>query len=122
MKIFTGIDIVENRRIEKAINKLGDRFLNRIYTKRELDYCFSQKEKIPCLSARFACKEAVIKAFFQAFQKVLYFKNIEVLGKRGYPATILLHIDENPSKPYKINISIAHEKNCSVAVAVLTLG
>lgn len=121
MEIFTGIDIVENKRIERAINKLGNKFLNRIYTERELDYCFSQKEKIPCLSARFACKEAVIKAFFQAFKKVLYFKNIEVLGKRGYPATILLHIDENPLKPYDISISIAHEKNYSVAVAILTL-
>ena len=119
MEIYTGIDIVENERIRKVYEKYGNRFLKKIFTENELDYCFSQKEVIPCLSARFACKEAVIKAFYQAFNQILHFKQIEVLGKRGKPATIFLHLEKELSKPYKINISIAHEKKFSTAIAIV---
>ena len=121
MEIYTGIDIVENERIEKVYKKFGDRFLKKVFTDREINYCFSQKEVIPCLSARFACKEAVLKAFYQAFQEILPFKNIEILGNRGKPATVLLHLDKKISSPYKINISIAHEKKFSTAIAVIYL-
>jgi len=119
MQIFTGIDIVENCRIEKAINKIGDRFLNRIYTKRELEYCYEKKEYIQCLASRFACKEAVIKAYFQAFHQKLFFKQIEILGKSGLPAEILLHLENLPEKDFKISISLSHEKTYSVASAII---
>lgn len=121
MEIFTGIDIVENERIKKIYEKYNKKFLTKIYTERELEYCFNQKDVIPCLSARFACKEAVVKAFYQAFREILHFKEIEVLGERGKPATVLLHTDKKPSKPYKINVSIAHEKKFSTAVAIIYL-
>lgn len=115
-----GIDIVENARISKSIEKFGDRFLKRIYTEQEREYCFSQKNPIPCLAARWAVKEAVIKAFFQTFGIVLKFKQIEVLGEKGLPARVIILGKE--SKFLKENgkaivISLAHEKNYSVAVA-----
>ena len=121
MEIYTGIDIVENDRIKKVYDRYKDKFLKKIFTERELEYCFNQKETIPCLSARFACKEAVIKAFYQAFNQILHFKEIEVLGKTGKPATVLLHLNNKPSKPYKINVSIAHERKFSTAIAVIYL-
>ncbi|RUM57029.1 MAG: holo-[acyl-carrier-protein] synthase [Persephonella sp.] len=121
MEIYTGIDIVENGRIKKVYEKYRDRFLKKVFTENELNYCFSQKEVIPCLSARFACKEAVVKAYFQAFKQILHFKQIEVLGEKGKPATVLLHLEKEPSKPYKINISIAHEKKFSTAIAIIYL-
>jgi holo-[acyl-carrier protein] synthase len=121
LKIFVGTDIVENQRIEKAIDKFKDRFLKRIYTERELSYCFSQKNSIGCLSARFAAKEACIKAYYQAFKKVLHFSQIEVLGKQGLPAEILLHLKEPPEKPYNLIISLAHEQKFSVATVIIYL-
>lgn len=119
MQIFTGIDIVENSRIEKAVNKLGDRFLNRIYTEKELAYCLNKKSYIQCLASRFAGKEAVIKAFYQAFREKIFFKQIEILGKNGEPAEILLHLNKSPSNKFQISLSLSHENNYSVASAII---
>jgi holo-[acyl-carrier protein] synthase len=58
MKLETGIDLVEISRIGQAIQRLGPRFLNRIYTPDELAYCHG---RLPQLAARFAAKEAVGK-------------------------------------------------------------
>ena len=63
-------------------------FLKRVYTEEELRYCQSQKSFYECLSARWACKEAVLKAFYHAYGVVLKFSEIEVLGDRGKPARV----------------------------------
>ena len=57
-----GIDVVEVRRIEDAIVKLGDAFLDRLFTAREREYCGKQKRPALHYAARFAAKEAVSKA------------------------------------------------------------
>lgn len=63
MQIKTGIDIIEVNRIEKSINELGDKFLKRVYTDYEIEYCNSKKSmKYQHFAARFAAKEAVFKA------------------------------------------------------------
>jgi len=123
MFIYTGIDIVENKRIEEAIKKYGSRFLNRIFTKNEVKYCFSKAEYVSCFSARFAAKEAFIKAFYQAYKKYLPFRSIEIKGSAGNPAEILLHPPDREIEYFvnriKYTLSISHEKNYSVAVAVI---
>lgn len=121
MKIYVGTDIVENQRIEKAIQKFGDKFLKRIYTEREIKYCSSQKNSIGCYAARFAAKEACIKAYYQAFEKILHFNQIEIVGKRGKPAEILLHLRTHSLKPCNITLSLAHENKFSTAVVVIYL-
>ena len=60
--IFIGTDLVEVTRIRSAIQKTGDRFLNRIYTKTEQDYCQSKANPEIHYAGRFAAKEAVMKA------------------------------------------------------------
>ncbi len=63
MQIKTGIDIIEVKRIQEAIEKQGERFLERIYTEKEIAYCeHTQKMKYQHYAARFAAKEAVFKA------------------------------------------------------------
>lgn len=116
-----GVDIVKNSRIERAIARFGPKFLNRIYTQRELDYCFSQKKHIPCLAARWACKEAVLKAFFIEFKLLLRFKEIEVLGTRGYPAKVIINREDIKDilRKYEIIVSLSHEEEYSVAVALI---
>ena len=56
---FVGVDIIELDRIEKTINRWGERFYERIYTEAELELC---REKTNRLATRFAAKEAVMKA------------------------------------------------------------
>ncbi len=123
MEIYTGIDIVENIRIKKAVDSLGNRFLNRIFTAKEIEYCKKKKTYYECLAARFAAKEACIKAFYQAFSMKLFFSQIEILGKEGEPAEIFLHLNENQKKkikkPFKSTLSISHEKTFSTAVVII---
>ena len=57
-----GIDSVQVDRIKKASKRWGKSFLRRLFTDRELDYCFRHKNPYPSLAARFAAKEALIKA------------------------------------------------------------
>ena len=115
-----GIDLVENDRIRKSFEKFGDRFLKRIFTETEVEYCRSYRDFIPCLAARWAAKEAVIKAFFQTFGVVLSFKQIEVRGKKGLPAEVVIHGEEGgllERENLKIVISLTHERKFSAAVA-----
>ncbi len=118
---MVGIDIVRNDRIESALKRFGERFLRRVYTDKEIEYCNSHKSTVPCLSARWACKEAVLKAFYIEFGVLLKFKEIEVLGRTGYPARVVLH---NPNALEKLGgreiiVSISHERDHSVAVALI---
>jgi holo-[acyl-carrier protein] synthase len=116
-----GVDIVKNERIEKAIDRFGDRFLKRIYTERELDYCNSQKDRVPCLAVRWACKEAVLKAVYTEFGILLKFSEIEVLGNRGKPAQVVIHRDEVNEfmRGRELIVSLSHERDYSVAVACI---
>jgi holo-[acyl-carrier protein] synthase len=117
---MVGVDIVSNKRIEESLNRFGERFLRRIYTGREIDYCRSYKDFIPCLAARWAAKEAVIKAFFQVFGIVLKFKQIEIHGKKGCPAKVNLpveYLQMLEERNLYLLISLSHERDYSVAVA-----
>jgi holo-[acyl-carrier protein] synthase len=112
-----GVDIVSNERIRKAIEKFGERFLKRIYTPLELEYCKKQADWIACLSARWAGKEAVLKAVYQSKGAVLKFSEIEILGDFGKPAKVRLLREE--LKNLQVLVSLSHEREYSVAVAVI---
>jgi phosphopantetheine--protein transferase-like protein len=74
MVIGIGIDIIEIERIKKSIDTYGDSFLNKIYTKNELDYCLAKHNKYQHLAARFAAKEAIYKALLPAGKKMQHGK------------------------------------------------
>ncbi len=114
---MVGIDIVNNQRIKEAIERFGERFLRRIYTEEEIKYCMSQRAFYECLSARWACKEAVLKAFYQTYGVILKFSEIEVLGDRGRPAKV--RILRSGYENIRILVSLSHEREFSVAVAYL---
>ena len=63
MKVTCGTDIIEIERIKTSIENLGEKFLNRVFTKKEIEYCESKnKQKYQHYAARFAAKEAAFKA------------------------------------------------------------
>ena len=116
MTIFgTGIDIIEVERIEQAIKRWGDHFLNHVFTKTEIAY--AQKHKYPTqhFAARFAAKEAVLKAIGDNAHIV--WKDIKILNdKHGRPLCTL-----NAKKfKKKVVISISHTKTYAVASAFIT--
>ena len=70
MKIACGVDIIEISRIEKAIERQGEKFLNTVYTENEIQYCESHKiNKFQHYAARFAAKEALYKALSEIIPK-----------------------------------------------------
>ena len=121
MVIGIGIDIIEIERIQESVDKFGDRFLNKIFTPLELDYCLSKPNKYQHLAARFAAKEAVSKALTTGWSKEFSWQNIEIFNEpSGYPIVNLkggLNDFLTPDKELKISMS--HSRDYVTCVAII---
>jgi holo-[acyl-carrier protein] synthase len=85
-----GTDIVEVERIRKAVERHGERFLQRLYTEEELAYCRRHREPHPFLAARFAAKEAASKAFGTGLARGFGWKTFSVRhNEHGAPLAVL---------------------------------
>ena len=91
MIVGTGIDIAEVPRIREAIARHGQRFLNRIFTEGEIQYCESKANRVERYAARFAAKEAGMKAIGTGWNHGVRWRDIEVARKPGGRPTLLLH-------------------------------
>ena len=113
---FIGVDIVEIGRIAEAVSSRGDRFLNRVFTGKELE-CY--RDKMPSLAARFSAKEAVIKALSC---KSLKMADIEVLSAAGGKPIVTLHGKAkeraNELGIKSLDISLSHSREYAVAFVV----
>jgi len=86
MIIGHGIDLIDIRRVEKTINKFGNRFINRIFTKGEIIRSDNRNKRIESYAKRFAAKEACSKALGTGFRSGVYWRDIEVVNeKNGKP-------------------------------------
>lgn len=123
MILGIGTDIVEIERIRKAVGRWGDHFLNKIFTPHEIAYCMKRKDPYPCLSARFAAKEGVIKAVsaLDDLPGVLSFRDIEIYNEpSGRP--IVRIINPNFDKCLAdavLHLSLSHERGHALAFVVL---
>ena len=125
MKILgIGVDIVENRRIQKSIK--NPLFKKRIYSSKELKQSKTVHNKVGYFSKRFAAKEAFSKALGTGFRMNLNFKDIEVVNnKMGKPyyiknKKITKIIQKNfKIKNFKCFLSISDEKNYSTAFTII---
>ena len=122
MQILCGIDIIEVDRIQESIETLGETFLNKVYTKKEIEYCESKnKQKYQSYAARFAAKEAVFKALSKQLEGRynITWKNIEVLNdKNGRPYVNLINTSKEITQ---IDISLSHIKETAVANVVIVI-
>src|SRR6202158_3069059 len=91
MIVGTGIDIAEVPRIEASITRFGTRFLHRIFTEAEIRYCESKANRVERYAARFAAKEAAMKAIGTGWNHGVRWRDIEVARKPGGRPTLLLH-------------------------------
>lgn len=117
-----GVDIVSVRRMGEAIERGGSRFLNRVFTKREQAYCKKKRNKYENYAARFAAKEAVIKAK-KGGRGRFAFSQIEVTRDlRGAPVielTASAHRALGISKSARFELSMAHERDFAIAIVVM---
>lgn len=110
-----GVDITQVMRLRQAIEKWGNEFLDRVFTKDELENAKTRGSLYQHLAGRFAAKEAIFKALGN---KGLNWKDIEILNDReGRPYCVILN---NKGKNKEIHISISHVKNYATAFAVIT--
>ena len=113
---YPGVDIVDVDRIKSSIEKYQDKFLDKVFNKKEKDYCYSKSNPFIHFSGKFAAKEAVMKAVFCSKKlSSIGFKNISIINdKDGAP---LVYIDGSFEKG--INISISHTNDQAIAFAIL---
>ena len=116
--LFIGTDITEIDRIKKAIEHWGDRFLNRVYTERELSH---YRDKYPSLAARFAAKEAVFKALDMRAIGISW-QDIEILNEQGGKPYVTLYRNALKHSTRlgikRLNISIAHSQDNAIAFVI----
>jgi holo-[acyl-carrier protein] synthase len=91
MIVGTGIDIAEVPRIRKSIKRFGDRFLHRIYTAGEIRYCDSKANRVERYAARFAAKEAAMKALGTGWSHGVRWRDCEVVRLPGGRPSIAFH-------------------------------
>jgi len=123
MIVGTGIDIVEVFRIRDAINKWGVNFLTKVFTDREIKYSTSKRFAPQHFAARFAAKEAVIKAFGVARRFPINWTHIEVFNDTEGKPIISFRGDALKLKKQKkvdeVVVSMSHSKNYAVANVIL---
>jgi holo-[acyl-carrier protein] synthase len=113
-----GVDIIEISRIKEAIDLWGEHFLARIYTERELQL---YRNDLPSLAARFAAKEAVIKALAPQ-DNWLNLREIEILAEPGGPPQVHLYgrslLQAENHGVRRFLVSLSHCREYAVACAV----
>ena len=122
MILGLGSDIIENERIREVYKKHGERFLKRLYTEGEIEYALKHDDPVPYLAARFAVKEASIKALNLKDFAELKMRDFEVSGRIFGKKELVLH-----GKARKIademgvtncHLSISHTHLVSMAVVI----
>ncbi|HLM79919.1 MAG TPA: holo-ACP synthase [Terriglobales bacterium] len=91
MIVGTGVDIAEVPRIRQSIERFGDRFLRRIFTEGEISYCERRARRCESYAARFAAKEAAMKALGTGWSRGVRWRDIEVVRPKGQRPTIQFH-------------------------------
>ena len=121
-----GIDLVENDRIGKIIRKWGPKFLSRVFTGEEIDYCGRHAQASLHYGARFAVKESFLKAIGKGLGAGVKLAEIEVVNDPGGKPEIRL---SGGARAFveragirKIHLSITHTKNYASAAVVLEKG
>lgn len=111
-----GVDLEAISRFRKLSASRNKNFLNRIYTARELKYCFAHRNFAAYLAGRFVAKEAVFKALSALGVKSIHLKQIEIHNdKNGSP---LVSIVGKKHQPVQISLSISHCEDKAMAMAV----
>src|SRR6266700_5269524 len=85
-----GVDLVNIPRMRDVIDRWQDRFLQRVFTEQEIAYCRRRRDPIPHFAARFAAKEATLKALGTGLRMGVNWRELEVRRERGQAPTMVL--------------------------------
>jgi holo-[acyl-carrier protein] synthase len=117
-----GIDLVENARIRGSLERFGDRFLSRIYTEAEKEYCNKSASPAIHFAARFAAKEAAFKALGTGWSAGVKWKDIEVKRLPSGKPELHLHGEAlaiaTSQGATRFHVSLTHDQLISSAVVI----
>jgi holo-[acyl-carrier protein] synthase len=123
MILGVGIDLVEIPRLEKALERWGDRLIKRIFTHDEWRACASRTKLAECLAGRFAAKEAFFKALGTGLAQGMSWTDVEIV--RGEDSEPRIHTRGKAHELVRnrgmrrIWLSLSHQGEYSVAAVVL---
>ncbi len=123
MIIGIGTDLVEITRIANSVDRYGERFINRIFSPVEYEYCIKRRDVASCLAKRFAAKEAFVKALGTGMRDGIWFSDIIIANdSHGAPAISLRGVAAERTKslePVKIHLSLSDEGGFAQAFVIL---
>lgn len=126
MILGTGIDLAEVARIREAVDRYGRRFLERVFTAGEIAYVESKANRYERYAARFAAKEAGMKAIGTGWRRGVRWQDIEVRNRRSGRPELLLHgVAAEVARSLgveRIHLSLTHTESMAQAFVILEGG
>ena len=126
MIIGIGIDIIDNRRIEKIINQFGNKFKKRCFSKNEINYSENSFNSVNSYAKRYAAKEACAKALGTGLARGIFWKDIEIKNNLFGKPQIKLHGNAlsrlkilSKKEDCLIEVSLSDEKTYSIANVII---
>lgn len=123
MIIGTGVDLVEIERFRRVVDRLKERFVRRVFTEEERQFCYAHRDPVPHLAVRFAAKEAVFKALGTGWAKGVTWLDVEVRRERPGPPSIVLSGEARRLCAAKgadaVHLSLSHSEHWAIATALL---
>ncbi|MCP3977936.1 MAG: holo-ACP synthase [bacterium] len=123
MILGLGIDLLETARMQRAIERHGERFESRVFTEREREDCRERHDRAQALAARFAAKEACLKALGTGWSEGLAFRQVEVVRAANGRPTLELHgeaaLRARREGVRSLHVSLTHQPGTVAAVVIL---
>lgn len=118
-----GVDLARIPRLRRVVERWDDRFLRRVFTDREIDYCRRRRDPIPHFAARFAAKEATLKAIGTGLRMGVNWRELEVRRERGEAPTMVLsgrcRALAEAKGAHRVLLSLSHDGEYALAQAML---
>jgi len=119
-----GVDLVRIPRMRRVVERWQDRFLKRVFTAEEIAYCQGRRDPVPHLAARFAAKEAGLKALGIGLRFGVSWRELEVRRERGQAPVLVLSgksrsIGESLGGAHHLLLSLTHDGEYALAHCLL---
>jgi holo-[acyl-carrier protein] synthase len=118
-----GVDLVKIPRMRDVIARWDERFLRRVFTEGEIAYCRARRDPVPHFAARFAAKEAGMKALGTGLRLGVKWRELEVTRERGQAPVLVLHGRSHELSlargGRRMLLALTHEGDYALAQAML---
>jgi len=118
-----GVDLTQTPRMRRVVARWDERFLQRVFTEEEIAYCRRRRDPIPHFAARFAAKEATLKALGTGLRMGVNWRELEVRRERGQAPTMVLsgrcRAIAEAKGGRRVLLSLSHDGDYAMAHALL---